>query len=210
MKPVFFALICWLLVAALEAQTVPAATPAASPTPVAAATTPNPVLIIQLTSDVVSFFKASVVVAGIFVTALAFIGVAFFGFDVRRARSSIQAAEDDARKTSRSARELFENITSQHDKLKDLERRVEEIGAQAEAVVDTQLVEPHSGQRDNSDLLREIIATSSFTWTTIGRLTKKTGLSRDEVLELARKTPGIEISMGLKTHDFIFRIRNGS
>ena len=210
MKSKFLAAILWTALACLvSAQTTPSATPLATPAPIATSAG-TPVVTVQLTSDVVTFFKVAVVVAGLFVAVLAFIGVAFFGFDVRKARSSIQAAEDDARQTSKSARELFEKIKYQQEKLSKLERRVEEMGAQVEDIADTQPAPPQVGHRDNSELLREIIANSSFTWTTIGRLIKKTGLSRDEVLELARKTPGIEISTGSKTHDYIFRIRNGA
>jgi hypothetical protein len=209
-KSKFIAAILWIALASLvSAQPTPSATLIASPAPTATSTG-TPVVTVQLTSDVVTFFKVAVVVAGIFVAVLAFIGVAFFGFDVRKARSSIQSAENDAVQTSKSARELFEKIKYQQQKLSELERRVEEMGAQVEDIADTELPPPQADQRNNSELLREIISNSSFTWTTIGRLMKKTGLSRDEVLKLARKTPGIEISTSSKTHDYIFRIRNGA
>ncbi|MEA3117754.1 MAG: hypothetical protein QOI13_1024 [Paraburkholderia sp.] len=84
------------------------------------------------------------------------------------------------------------------------------MGAQVQEITDTQSPAPRAAQRNDSELLREIIENSFFTWTTIGRLVKKTGLSRDEILELARKTPGIEISRGSKTRDYIFRISNGA
>lgn len=59
-------------------------------------------------------------------------------------------------------------------------------------------------------LIREVIESSSFEWTTIQRIMKKTGLSREQILEITRKMSGVEISFGKKTKDHIFKIKQHS
>jgi hypothetical protein len=62
-------------------------------------------------------------------------------------------------------------------------------------------------QRTDSELIRDVIKNSKFDWTTIGRVMKKTGLERSQILELTRRMRDIEISMGSSTRDHIFRFR---
>ena len=64
---------------------------------------------------------------------------------------------------------------------------------------------PTAGTRTNIDLIREIIASSNYEWTTIGRIMKKTGLSQDEILHEARKEPTIVIGYGRQTKNFLFK-----
>jgi hypothetical protein len=55
-------------------------------------TTPHPPAIVSLElSDFVIFFKYFLWVCGGFITILTIMSLAFFGFDIRKARSSIQS-----------------------------------------------------------------------------------------------------------------------
>lgn len=63
------------------------------------------------------------------------------------------------------------------------------------------------GKRSNIDLIREVIASSNYEWTTIGRIMKKTGLSQDEILREARSAPDIIISYSNQTKDNIFKFK---
>src|ERR1039457_3369280 len=99
MKPIYLAvIICAVLGSLSFAQPTSSVTPIPSVSPAPTTSETNSIVTIQLTSSFVNFCKVAVWMVGLFLAALAFIGIAFFGFDVRKARSSIQAAEDDVRK----------------------------------------------------------------------------------------------------------------
>jgi len=200
-----------LLATALGAQQVSPASSPKSPTT------------IQLTEDAVTFFKSAVVVAGIFVGALAFIGVAFFGFDVRKARSALDKAQSEIAKDLAEAQKLLVEIREMHrglsdmkrrfdDSIKDAEQKIEQIGTQIEAIAEPEPTSqttaqiPQTPGRSDAELIREVIANSNFEWTSIKRITNKTGFDRDKILQIVRSTPGIEMSLGSKTKDHIFRL----
>jgi len=61
--------------------------------------------------------------------------------------------------------------------------------------------------RSNEDLIRDIVRSSRFEWTTLARLTKRTGLDREQVLEITRAMPDIKIGFGRQSQDNIFRLR---
>lgn len=197
----------------------------------AAETSPAPVTI-NLTEDVFKFFKAAVWVCGIFIALLAFIGVAFFGFDVRKAQTSIGEALTEVKKILADAKQLNSEIIQIHKELLELkntyrekadeaENRIEELGAKIEEISEkSEIVAPVRAKektretdiqsRDESTLIREVINSSSFEWTTMLRIMKKTGLTREQILNIARTMPDIKISFGRKTKDHIFKIKDNN
>jgi len=68
------------------------------------------VLKINLTNDIVVFVKAAIWTFGIFIAILAFLGVAFFGFDIRKAKTGIQDSLKELREIIEQARELKKSI----------------------------------------------------------------------------------------------------
>ncbi len=59
--------------------------------------------------------------------------------------------------------------------------------------------------RSKIDLIREVIASSNYEWTTIGRIMKKTGLSCDEILQETRSAPDIIIEYSRQTNNNLFK-----
>lgn len=186
---------------------------------------------LNLTEDAVKFFKAAVWIGGGFVTILAILGVAFFGFDVRKAHASINESTTELKKLLTDAQALHAEIKKTHEELNELrskyeinakerEKNIEELGAKIEDLTDkaaavepteTAVVVPVAEEkqepsRDIQTLIRDVIDSSSFEWTTIHRIMKKTGLPREQILEITREMSDIEISFGKKTKDHIFKI----
>ncbi len=183
---------------------------------------------INLTKDLISFFKMAVWIFGIFIAILAFLGIAFFGFDVRKARAAIQDSLKEIREINEQANVLKDAIQSTYKELEDLkdkfnrnaddaENSIQELGAQVEELTDVSyeksdkadqsISETDVEERTDQDLIVEIITNSRFKWTTIKRLMNKTGLSKDEILGSARKNPKIEIAIGKRAKDHIFRLK---
>jgi hypothetical protein len=162
------------------------------------------IITLSIDQDLILFFKGAVWLSGIFLAAFAFIGIAFFGWDVRKARASLLDAQNETKK-------LLEELKSDFAAMKDLKEKLEQLGAQleenAEARSNETPVSTAAG-RSNIDLIREVIKSSSYEWTTIGRVKKLTGLSRDEILDCIRTTADIQIGNGRKTQDFIFKFCN--
>ena len=167
------------------------------------------VITVSLDSDLIEFFKTAIWVAGIFLALYVLIGIVFFGWDVGKARSSIMDARKDVK-------EQLKDLQDDYAKLKDLKEKLEELGAklqettessQAPAAVSApqQLV-----RRTSLDLIREVISSSNYEWTTIGRIIKKTGLSREDILREARSGPDIEIGHGRQTNDYLLKFKNAS
>lgn len=102
---------------------------------------------LDLTEDVVSFFKLAVWVGGGFLLIYAAIGLAFFGFDVRKAKSSI---DDDLKTLKALLSEANTSLASIRQSDIDLsklkgryeifaersEKRLEELGAMVEEYAD--------------------------------------------------------------------------
>jgi hypothetical protein len=137
----------------------------------------------------------------------------------------MDTAQVDIRKLLMEAQRLLVEFRDGHKELKDLrakfekqvkdaERAIEELGAQIEAIADTQPVQRKGlsdgkvGTEDNAKFIIELIRSSQFPWTTIKRLVNKTGLARDEILEIARRhSDQIDVGTGKTSKDHIFRLR---
>jgi len=159
---------------------------------------------VSVDSDLLTLFKGAIWAAGIFLAAFAFIGIAFFGWDVRKARASLADAQSETRALLKELQADFAEMKSLKDKLEQLGAQLEEDGSEG---AKEPLLE-RAVERSSIDLIREVIKTSSYEWTTIGRIVKRTGLTREQVLEQARKAPDIRIGNGRKTQDFIFKLKD--
>jgi peptidoglycan hydrolase CwlO-like protein len=163
------------------------------------------VVTISLNEDVISLVKGAIWVGGFFLTIFALIGITFFGWDVRNARSLIVKAQKEIQ-------ESLEAMRKDATALKELKEQLEQTGAQVQE--DIEKIQPPpalvQGARSNIDLIREVIKTSNYTWTTVGRLLKRTGLDRETVLREIRAAPDIEIAFGKETQDQIFRFKEPS
>lgn len=156
---------------------------------------------VSVDSDLLVLIKGAIWVGSIFIALFAFIGVAFFGWDVRKARASLADAQHETR-------ELMKELHADFAEMKALKDKLEQLGAQLEEGGVDESKEPpleRAAQRNPIDLIREVIKTSNYEWTTIGRVIKRTALNREQVLEEVRKAPDIRISNGRKTQDFIFK-----
>lgn len=181
-------------------------------------------------AELLTFAKITVVVGGSFIAVLAFIGVAFFGFDVRKARSSIEDATNQLLARTKEIEELQNQVLKDHSEFASMkskfegfvrdaqiqfdeftaeaESRLAKYAAQIEAVADTSAaVEPRDLSKDSEETIRDVIQSSKFDWTSLQRLVNKTGYSRDQVLEVARHAADIEIGMGKKSREHIFRVK---
>jgi DNA-binding phage protein len=97
---------------------------------------------IALDADLIAFFKYVVYAGGVFVALLALIGVAFFGFDVRKARQAIQDELTDLRKIIENAKSLSNEIERNQmnqekvqKELSDLKQTFEKTVLQAELTI---------------------------------------------------------------------------
>ena len=198
----------------------------ASTTSALAADASQTLVKLDLSQDLITFLTFAIWCGAIFIAILAALGVAFFGFDVRKARSSIMEMTSELRGLIDNAKKEHEKLQSIQEELTqlkvrfdatvaDAERRIEELGAQIEettsdasAITGTEAAEPSQEGRSEDELIRELIRGSSFNWTTIGRLKKRTGLSSEGILEQARAMQDIEISTGKKSKDHIFRLKD--
>lgn len=169
---------------------------------IAASAASSSQVILSVDQDLVALLKAAVWFGGIFITVLAFIGVAFFGWDVRKARASLLDAQKETR-------DLLNELKADFASMKALKENLEKLGAELEesecAGTKESPIEPAG--RTSRDLIQEVIKSSNYEWTTIGRIVKRTGLTRDQVLEEARKSPEIQIGNGRKTQDFLFKLK---
>ena len=181
---------------------------------------------LDLSNDLITLIRFAVWGGAILLLALAGIGVAFFGFDIRKARGSITDMTSELKKLIEEAKkeyELLRNMKAEMIELKqnfdvsvaDSKNKIEELGAMIEAMADTS---PREGfetgvgvasqaTRTDTDLILDIIRGSNFQWTTIHRLMKRSGLDRDKILEITRSIPDVEINIGKKSRDHIFRLR---
>jgi hypothetical protein len=160
------------------------------------------VVTISLNEDVISFVKGTVWFGGIFLAIFAFIGIAFFGWDVRKARASIVEAQKEIR-------ENLAEMRKDYAALKEMKEQLEQTGAQLQEDSEKEPPPPvqATASRSNLDLIREVLRTSRYTWTTLGRLVKRTGLDRDTILQEARSASDIVISFGKQSNDHIFRFK---
>ncbi|MFJ1260749.1 hypothetical protein [Cupriavidus sp. CuC1] len=166
--------------------------------------------------DLVTLIKGAIWVGGIFIAVFAFFSVTFFGIDVRKARAALL----DAQKETRA---LLDELNVDFAAMKDLKEKLEQLGAQLEDSAEppsksyplTESVDSSSRElastmrtvRTDLELIREVIKSSAYDWTTIGRLVKRSGLSRDAILEEIRRAPDIQISTCRTTQDYIFKLK---
>ena len=83
--------------------------------------------------------------------------------------------------------------------------------AQEPSAVPTSAQVSSNGETSNDGIktrIREVIQASSFEWTTIGRIMKRTGLSHDVVTNICASMPDLEISRGKKTGDAIYKFKS--
>lgn len=159
---------------------------------------------ISIDQDVLVLLKGAIWAGGVFLAAFAFIGIAFFGWDVRQARASLMGAQKETR-------DLLDDLKTDLTEMNALKEKLQQLGAQLEEGSTQEIKEQpleRATERSSLDLIREVIQTSSYEWTTIGRVVKRTGLNRESVLEEVRKASDIRISSGRKTQDFIFKENN--
>ncbi|MBT6277023.1 MAG: hypothetical protein HOI95_23175 [Chromatiales bacterium] len=198
-------------------------------TEVAAAPASQPAEIGELTRTLQLFL----LVGGAFIGVVATVGFVFFGFDVRRAKHELEDGRKELRKQRDEVsalrkeildsaeelrtkhRELSESIASHEAEIEDFvaaaEERVGRIASEIEAassdgdevVVARRAIEDEA---NDTKAVMQVIEGSKFTWTSIGRISNKTGFERDAILRLARRSPEIRIGVGKKTGDHIFRI----
>lgn len=170
---------------------------------VSAASTPA-VVTVSLDQDILILLRGAVWLGGIFLAVFALIGITFFGWDVRKARASLADAQKETH-------ELLEELKVDFNEMKKLKEKLEQLGAQLEESGTQVPKEPpldRATERTAIDLIREAIRTSNYDWTTLGRIVNITNLSRENILEEARKAPDVRISTGRKNQDFIFKIKS--
>jgi hypothetical protein len=186
-------------------------------------------------ADLISFVKTTISLGSIFLVIFAVLGVTFFGWDVRKARGSIIDAQNEAKELLKDLREDYEALKGLKEKLEELGSKLQEdseplqdlkekhegIGAKPQEGTRTPIpsagsatlsgeaaltaVGLVSGTRSNLQLIREVINSSNYEWTTIGRIMKKTGIAHDDILREAQSAPDIIINYGPQTKDFIFK-----
>ncbi len=92
---------------------------------VGASEPPPKVVSVSVDADLLLLVKWLIWGIGIFLAAFAFIGVAFFGWDVRKARTSILDAQKETK-------DLLLELRKDSDSLKELKEKLQQLGAQLE------------------------------------------------------------------------------
>ncbi len=194
--------------------------------------------VLTIDSDLITFFKFAVWAGSVFLAVYALIGIGFFGWDVTKARSSLKDAEKEVREQLRELRTDFKELRDLKERLEELGAQLSDLaddiqgkkrtdGNPPQAPDDSGGVSPPESPRSpgppggevamfargapirsDVDLVREVLLSSSFEWTTINRLMKKTGFSQEQVLSIARSDPSIEIGFGRRTKEHLFKIKN--
>jgi hypothetical protein len=136
-----------------------------------------------------------------------------------RARSILKDLEDlvsKQRETQAKAvdvqTEFFSKLKRDvEESLRGIQEQVEQAGAEVQELIEkTDKSDSHVDRRrgrSDEDLIREVISTSKFEWTTLGRIMTATGLPKDKLMEIARRMEDIWISRGAKTRDAIFKFK---
>jgi hypothetical protein len=178
-----------------------------------------------LDQDLITFFKWAVSIGAFFLLVFAGTGVLFFGWDVTKTRNALFDARDDI------GRRLAE-VHRDHAALKELKEKLEQLGGELEeqiakkgptadpapAVEHGDVAEvdepgPSDVPIDSEETLlirrvaiRKAIKNSKFTWTTIGTIQRRTGFSREAIVNAVANDGGIVISTGSSTKDLIFKL----
>jgi len=194
-------------------------------------------IILSLDRDLVNFTKAAAWVFGIFITVFAFIAVGFFGWDVKQTRKAMYDARDDLQKRMEEIRKDHKELDELKERLKKLGAElidVAEKNAPAEtgaptpappASLSTSTL-PTSDTDDElrgdelrwgplknwtddqrRSYLRNVIGTSEFEWSTLGTLSRKTGLPEADIWNLFANDPFVERTTG-RDGRLLLRIRS--
>ena len=161
------------------------------------------ILIKPDTTDTLDILKFAILAGGVFIAIFAGIGLTFFGLDVRKAHHSLADAEKEIR-------ERVKKINQQVSEMAELRDKLEQLGAQVEGDLTLEPQLPrvaNSEERTRIDLIREVIRTGTFAWTSIARIIRRTGLTRDQILDEVRKAADIDIGTGRNSKDFIFKFK---
>jgi hypothetical protein len=168
-----------------------------------------PAIITLDATDFITVLKWAFGFGGLLLAAIAALGVTFFGFDVRNARASIDKQMGELRTIIDEVKALRKGLEETTKAQREAQDDIGEIGAKVEEIVE-QAPAPaaaSAGSRPLPDLIREIVRSGSFEWTTIGRVMKRTALSRDQIMEAVRTMNDIRIGTGKKSKDVIFRFK---
>lgn len=160
-------------------------------------------------SDFITVLTWAFSFLALFLIVIAALGVAFFGFDIRNARSSIDKEMAELRKLFAEAKALKEELEKTSKRQQETQNDLEQIGAKIEEAADqsSPVSKTDSETRNLPDLIREVLRNSRFEWTTIGTVAKRTGLSRDDVLHLVQSMSDVRIGTGKRSQDIIFRFK---
>jgi len=130
--------------------------------------------------------------------------------EYRDQQDQIRKRRNELDDTLRDARNLIEKLRTEIGDADEAGRVLQEY-EEPKVDPDRTPTSPESDRVSQDEAkrnrIREIIKTSKFEWTTIGRVMKGTGLSHNEITELVQNMPDIKISKGRKTQDTIFRFR---
>jgi hypothetical protein len=162
-------------------------------------------------SDFVTVLTWAFGFLGLFLVIIAFLGVAFFGFDVRNARAAIDREMGELRKAIAEAKTLKEELEKTSKLQRKTQNDLEEIGAKVEEQETVQsasvsTTEPET--RNLPDLIRAALRLSRFKWTTIGTVTKRTGLSHDQILLTVPSMNDVVSGIGKRSQELILRFKN--
>jgi Tfp pilus assembly protein FimV len=98
---------------------------------------------------------------------------------------------------------------------RDLDEQYQELGATVQEISErthpqSSPAQPSDGitTRSNIALIREVIGSSQYEWTTIARVERLTGLSADTIMDEVRAAPDIRIGRGKKTREPIFKFKD--
>jgi cell division protein FtsB len=180
-------------------------------------------MMMSLDKDIVTFVKFAIYTGSGFLLIFASIGLCFFGWDVHKTRSQFISQRDELKI-------MHDEVTAKVKKIHELMEKYEELGAQIEESTDDNLrsidnvprgraatfamagngsaVNEKENHRGDLDIIKEVISSSSYKWTTIGRVIKKTGLNKEDILREVRSSPDLEIGFGRKTQDYLIRFKD--
>lgn len=146
---------------------------------------------------------------GLLLAVIAALGVAFFGFDVRSARASIDNEMSNLKKTIEDITKMRDDLENTRKLQREAQNDLEEVGSNVEEVVAQPPAASQTTTIDRSepDLIREVLQSSRFEFTTIGTIAKRAGLSRDKILPIVRSMNDIRIGTGKRSQDFTFRFK---
>jgi hypothetical protein len=140
--------------------------------------------------------------------------------DIEDAQKELRKTIDDAQNDLSAMKNRFEDTAAAaQDQVQQIGALIEEMveGAKrpspsAAAASSTATATGASGQTGSKqtpeELIRKVIKRSSFKWTTLGTLKKRTGFDAEQVVDLARSMPDVVMSIGKTSQERIFRLED--